>query len=201
MNNTIRAGRISGDPAKGLCERICIEVPRVFDGCRESFDNQTFVLELTGISPQAVPPFTFVEATNYGEIVFENVSVVSLTNGRSRISGDIVIPILVTFTDANGDAYTGTSTVRQHREVILRIPERSVVPYRIEVFAAFLSRVGNFVSDTAVSVQACYTYIIKIIVMTDILVPIYGTAVYPDCVECGGNVCNAFLSLPLFAQT
>ena len=81
MNNTIRAGRISGDPAKGLCERICIEVPRVFDGCRESFDNQTFVLELTGISPQAVPPFTFVEATNYGEIVFENVSVVSLTNG------------------------------------------------------------------------------------------------------------------------
>ena len=60
MANTLRAGRITGDPAAGLCERMCIEVKRVFDGCRESVSNQNFTLELNGIPPQAVPPLTFI---------------------------------------------------------------------------------------------------------------------------------------------
>ena len=200
MANTIRAGRITGDPARGLCERICIEVDRVFDGCRETVNNRDYVFALNGIPAQATPPFTFVEATNYGETTTENVSVTQVANGRSRIECDIVIPILVTFSDAQNVSYTATSTLRLHRDFVLRVPERSIVPYSLRIFAAFLSRIGNFISDTAVSVAGCYTLVIKIIVPTDILVPTYGTCVYPACIECGGSTCNAFLSLPLFPE-
>ena len=198
MANTFRAGRIAGDPTRGLCERICIEAARVFDGCRETVNNQNYVLELNGIPPQAVAPFTFIEAVNYGETLIENVSVVSLDSGKSRVSGDIIIPVIVTFTDSLSNAYTAASTIRFHRDFVLNIPNRSIVPYKLEVFAAFISRIGNFIGENAVSVSGCYTLVVKVIVMTDILVPIYGNCVYPDCVECGRGVCNEFTSLPLF---
>ncbi|WP_251617365.1 hypothetical protein [Pumilibacter muris] len=197
MANTLRAGAITGSPTAGLCERMCIEVKRVFDGCKEVFNNQSYVLELAGIPPQATPPFTFVEAVNYGATAFENVSVSSLENGKARISGDVVVPILVTFTDANGNAYTATSSLRLHRDVVLSVPAPTIAPYTIEVFSAFVSRIGSFISNEAVSVSACLVLIIKVIVIADILVPTYGNCVYPECVDCG-DICNEFLSLPLF---
>ncbi len=197
MANTLRAGTITGSPTAGLCERMCIEVKRVYDGCKEVFNNQSYVLELTGIPPQAASPFTFVEAVNYGTTAFENVSVTSLENGRARISGDVVIPVLVTFTDAHGSAYTATSTLRLHRDTVLSVPAPTIAPYTVEVFSAFVSRIGSFISDGSVSVSACLVLIIKVIVIADILVPTYGNCVYPECVDCG-DVCNEFLSLPLF---
>ncbi len=201
MANNIRAGRITGDPIRGLCERICIEVDRVFDGCRETVNNQNYVFTLSGISPQATPPFTFTEATGYGETTVENVSVVQLSNGKSRVEADIVLPIAVTFLDTFGNAYTGTSTLRLHRDFVLRVPTDSIVPYSLRVFSAFLSRIGNFIGDDAVSVAGCYTLVVKVIVRTDILVPSYGNCVYPVCVDCGGEACNEFLSLPLFPRS
>ncbi len=197
MANTIRAGRIRGNPLTGLCERICIEVQRVFDGCRENFNNQSFTLTVAQISAEATPPFTFVEASGSGEAAFENVVTVPLGNGRSRVSGDIVLPVTVTFTDAYNNAYTGVSSFRVHREFVLRLPEQSLVPYRIEVFAVFESLIGSFLSDDTVAGSGCYVYVAKVIVPTDILIPTYGNCVYPGCVDCG-DACNALLSIPLF---
>lgn len=200
MANTIRAGRITGDPTKGLCDRVCIEVNRVFDGCRETANNQTYVFALTGLPPQATPPFTFTHAINYDETRTENVSVTLLDNGKSRIECDVVIPILVTFLDAHGNAYTATSTLRLHRTFVLCVPEPSVVPYTFRVFAAFASDIGNFLSDDSVSVTGCYTLLAKVIVPTDLLVPSYGACVYPTCLDCGENMCNVFTALPLFPE-
>ena len=185
MANTLRAGRITGDPAAGLCERMCIEVKRVFDGCRESVSNQNFTLELNGIPPQAVPPLTLSDEEN-------------LANGKTCFSGEVSIPVIVTFADSLGNRYTATSNVRFFREFALGTPANSIVPYSLEVFVAFLSTIGNFISPAAVSVNACYVLIAKVIVPTDILVPTYGRCVYPDCTDCGENTCNAFLGLPLF---
>ena len=33
MANTKAAGRITGNPMCGLCERVCIEAKKIFDGC------------------------------------------------------------------------------------------------------------------------------------------------------------------------
>lgn len=197
MANTIRAGKIVGDPTDGLCERICIEVPRVFDGCRETRNNQNFLLTLTGVPPQATPPFTFVEAVSYGDATVENESVTSEADNVALFEIDIVIPVLVTFTDVNAVAYTATSSIRLHREYRLRIPDPSIVPYKLKVFAAFVSRIGSFMGNDAVSVSGCYTIVAKIVVMTDILVPTYGVCVYPTCCR-GTDACAEFVSLPLF---
>ncbi len=198
MKNTIRAGRIAGDPTVGLCERICIEVPRVYDGCRDTFDNQTVLFELTDISAQATPPFTFVSAHSYGTAVWENITVTPLDNGRARVAGDVVIPVSVTFTDALGNPYTGKSELRLHKDTVLCVPRRAVVPYEFRVTALFAGQTGNFIGERTVSVTGCYTYVLKVIVPVDILVPTYGYAVYPECTDCGGNACTALLSLPLF---
>ncbi len=198
MANTLRAGRITGDPAAGLCERMCIEVKRVFDGCRESVSNQNFTLELNGIPPQAVPPLTFIRAESHGNAVFTLSDEENLANGKTCFSGEVSIPVIVTFADSLGNRYTATSNVRFFREFALGTPANSIVLYSLEVFVAFLSTIGNFISPAAVSVNACYVLIAKVIVPTDILVPTYGRCVYPDCTDCGENTCNAFLELPLF---
>lgn len=200
MANNLRAGRITGSPTNGLCERICIEVQRVFDGCRESANNRNFTLELSGIPAQATPPFVFIRAESYGDAVFDRVTEEPLENSRACISGELTIPVLVTFSDVYGNRYTATSSIRMRREFVLRIPEQSVVPYSIKLFASFLSTVGTFAGDTSVSVNGCYIIIAKVIVPTDILVPTYGFCVYPECTGCEDRSCNVFFSLPLFPQ-
>ena len=42
--------------------------------------------------------------------------------------------------------------------------------------------------------------IIKVIIETDILVPTYGYAVYPECSECGGG-CSFIMASPVFPDT
>ncbi len=198
MANTLRAGRITGNPATGLCERICIEVNRVFDGCRQSANGVNYVLELNGIPPQAVEPFTFNNAVSNGNSELDSVVQTPLSGNRVRLEATVTIPVLVTFTDVHGNAFTATSTLRIHQNVVLNVPERAIVPYDFKVFAIFASGIGNFISSDAVSVNGCYTLIIKVIVPVDVLVPIYGYAVYPECTDDEGNVCNILGALPLF---
>lgn len=200
MPNTIRAGRIAGDPLRGLCDRVCVQVDRVFDGCRETVNNQNFTLALDGVPPAAVPPFTFVSAEENGVAVTENVTVTRRQNGRACFEVDIVIPVIVTFTDANNAAYTATSSLKLHRSFILRVPNDALTPYRLQVYAIFRSDIGTFTSNTSVAVTACYALVAKVIVPTDLLIPTYGVCVYPACTGCNNDVCSALANLPLFSS-
>lgn len=196
MPNTIKSGRISGNPLDGLCNRICIEVRRVYDGCRENFNNRTYVVSVT-VPPQAVAPFTFVRAESNGQPTVTVMNSILLSSGRTRITANITVPIIVTFTDANQNAFTSLSDIILQREVVLSVPQNTVAPYTLEVFSAFESRIGNFLSDTSVSVTGCLVLIYKIIVISDVLVPTYGNCEYPECNN-RQEVCEAFLSRPLF---
>ena len=195
--NTIRAGRICGDPTDGLNERVCIEVPRVFDGCREQLSSQSFLLPLTDITPAAVPPFTYVRAISFGESTFTVNSIMEGRRGQSCISGEVMIPLLVTFTDANSNGFTARSSITFTHTFSLRLPQDSVEPYTIRCRAAFRSSTGRFINDTTVSVLGCIVLIAKVVVNVDLLVPSYGYCVYPECTGCG-DICTAFLDLPLF---
>lgn len=198
MANTIRAGRIVGNPSDGLCERICIEVRRVFDGCRESADNNTYTFVLSDISAAAIPPFTFVSAYNGGDARFDNVTETALAGGLTRAEGDIVIPVTVSFTDANSDPYTARSELKLHRTFVLNTPDSAVVPYRYSVLAALRSEIGSFTSNDTASITLCYTFVIKVVADVDVMVPSYGYAVYPDCGACDGDICRQLLGVPLF---
>ena len=48
---------------------------------------------------------------------------------------NVDIPITVTYTDANGVAGTGTGTIAVPVDVVLYVPQPSVVPYQVTAFA------------------------------------------------------------------
>lgn len=197
--NTIRAGRIDGDPLKGLCERVCIEVTRVFDGCREAFSSQSFVLTLTDIPVTAVLPFTYVRAESYGESTFTVSGITDGQGGRSNVRGEVNIPLLVTFTDSSGSAFTARSNLSFTQTFSLSLPQDSLTPYTIEVRAAFRSTSGQFLGSNTVSIIGSAVLIAKVVGRVDLLVPSYGYAVYPDCSgACGRENDTAFADLPLF---
>lgn len=196
--NTIRAGRITGNPLNGLCERVCIEVPVVFDGCVSRDQSLSVQLILTNITPGMVYPFTYISAVSYGVATLENQVVTSLDNNRIRIVGDVVIPVIVTFTDATGRTGTGRSSVALRKDIILRTPTRSLVPYRISVTANLASQIGNFINETTVNILCCVVCVIKIVVDADIVIPAYGYSVYPSCEDGSEDLCAALMNLPLF---
>ena len=58
MTNTKAAGRIYGNPLCGLCERVCIEVKKVFDGCITRIGNIPYTVALSNFTPGTVQPYT-----------------------------------------------------------------------------------------------------------------------------------------------
>lgn len=196
--NTRKAGPICGNPLNGLCERVCIEVKKVFDGCMSRFADLSFSAELTNFTPGTVAPFTFISARSTGTSTINNLTLTPVDNRRNRAEMDISFPVTVYYTDANGVAGTATTTITLHRDILLTLPADSVVPYTIEAITNLVSTIGSFTSPTTVTFQCCILQIVKVTVIVDILVPTYGYCEYPDCTEYAGEVCENLFNTPLF---
>ena len=195
--NTIRAGRICGNPLTGLCERVVIEANRVFDGCVTRLSSKTFVLPLSDQTPGLTPPFTYISADSSGPAVFENVRITPLSERRSRIRGDVVIPVIVRYTDSRGRPGAGFSSVMVQIDVVLNTPAPSLVPFKVKTQAVLASDIGSFINEHTVTIVSCIVIITKVVVPTDIVVPSYGRSVYPECNEVE-DFCSRLLNLPLF---
>lgn len=190
MTNTKCSGKIDGNALAGLDERFCIEVPRVFDGCVSKYNNVAFAFSVDAIPTDAVAPFTFVNACSNGDATMRDLRTIPLGNGCSRVASDVRIPLIVNFKDSLGKCYSGTASIVIFRDMMLKIPYNSLSPYQIKVAVNFISSIGSFISSDTVSIQACYIIVMKVIVMTDILVPSYGFCVYPECNNLSGDECN-----------
>lgn len=198
MANTVAAGRIVGSPLKGLCERVCIEVKRVLDGCMTRVQNQTFVLRLSAVPAVAVPPFTYAGCNSCGSTTFINTVLYPQAGVTTRVSGDAVLPVTVAFTDSVGNNFCVAATLTIHRDICLRLPSDRFMPFSLEAEAQFVSEIGSFLTDDTVSVTGCYVIINKVTVRVDMLVPSYGYCVYPECTSCGEDACNNIMTLPIF---
>lgn len=196
--NTKKAGAICGNPLNGLCERVCIEVNKVFDGCITRFTDQTYTATLTGFTEGTVAPFTFVSARSSGESVISDFVATPIDGRRSRVEMNVTIPITVAYTDANGREGTATSSITVSRDIVLKLPSDSIVPYSLKAISNLVSTIGSFTSDETVSFRVCIVQIIKVVVPVDILVPSYGYAEYPTCVEYEGEVCEGLFNVPIF---
>jgi len=196
-NNPIRAGRICGNPLTGLCERVVIEVPRVFDGSVSRYRNKTFMLEVS-VDSAIMSPYTFVSCESYGEVNFVNVVTTPLGATRTRIVGELQIPVSVRFKDANGSIHATNSIAVLARDIVLNTPASSIVPYAISNQAKLACDVGTFLSDTSVNIVACLVVLTKIIVCTDIVVPSYGRSVYPEIDEGLDSACDRVFNLEIF---
>ena len=195
-------GQINGNPLNGLCEKVCIQVKKVFDACMQQTQLTDIVLNLTNFTPaNPTYPLTFISAkstVSQGTISNLLIDPLPERQGSARVKADVTIPISVAYTDANGVSGSGTTTITVPVDVILFVPQPSIVPFRIEAFGASSSPIGQYVGNTTFSITACITVILRVVVEAEILVPSYGYCSPPTCQEFTQDVCQGNAELPIF---
>ncbi|MFA5757795.1 MAG: hypothetical protein WCX32_01685 [Clostridia bacterium] len=195
-------GPIAGNPLSGICERVCIETKKVFDACLSQIQENNLLVTVTNQTPPApVTPLTFVSARSTSTVAtISNLSVERFEDrpNFARVTLTATIPIEVTYTDANGVEGTGTSTVSITKDIVLYVPQASIIPYEIEGIGVLISTTGSYVSGSQFSINACITLIIKVVAESNLLIPSYGYAAVPPCQDYTQEVCPGLFELPLY---
>ena len=206
----------SNEILSGLNERVCIQVQRVYDSClyQEQLSEQRITLVSYGLVPcgcdqnadactQPVMPITFESCrSTTTEGTIRNLSVERLCDRPcfARVKGQIDVPIDILFSDANGREYIGRGVVTVDRDVLLSVPDESIVPYTIEAMVSAICVSGTYVGNNIFELEVCVTVVLKVLAKVEMLVPSYGFCEVPPCEEFASQVCDEFFSLPLFPQ-
>lgn len=194
-------GRISGNPLNGLCDKVCIQVKKVFDACmRQAQEDAT--VTLTSTTPaNPTYPLTFVSARNtqtLATVTSLQVDPLPDRQNCSRVQITYSVPVEVVYTDANGVEGKGVANASFSQDVILYVPAPSIMPYEVEAIVSVVSPEGTYVSGNTFDVTFCTTSIIKVVMTVELLIPAYGYATIPPCQEYTQEVCSGFFELPLF---
>ena len=200
----------------GLNERVCIQVQRVYDSClyQEQLSEQRVTLVSYGLVPgtngeanaectQPVMPIRFESCrSTTTEGTIRNLSVERLCDRPcfARVKGQIDLPIDILFTDAACREYIGRGVVTVDRDVLLSVPDESIVPYNIEAMVSAICVSGTYVGNNVFELEVCVTVVLKVLAKVEMLVPSYGFCEVPPCEEFADSVCDEFFSLPLFPQ-
>ncbi|MBR5388846.1 MAG: hypothetical protein IK147_05250 [Clostridia bacterium] len=197
-------GPISGNPLNGLCEKVCVQVKKVFDACMQQSQLNGIVLNITDLDPSDVTyPLTFVSAkssASHGTISNLLVEPLPERPNSARVKADITIPVTVAYTDANGVEGVATSSVTVTKDVILNIPAASIMPYSVESVVSLVSTLGTYTAENQFTIDCCVSIILKIVMEVELLVPSYGYTPIPPCQEYTQEVCAGFFELPMYPQ-
>ena len=195
-------GRITGNPMNGLCERVVIQAQKVFDACIRQTQEEGITLALTGFNPEnPVYPLTFLSArstTNQGTVT--NIKIDRLPDRQrfARVQATVTVPMEVVYTDANGVQGTAQSSVSVDQDIIMNIPEPSIIPFTVDAVVSIVAPEGIYVEGPTFTVTCCITMIMKIVMPVELLVPSYGYATIPPCQEYTQEVCSGFFDLPVY---
>ena len=148
-----------------------------------------------------VPPITFESCrSSTTEAAIRNLSVERLCDRPcfARVRCTVDVPIDVLFVDSRCVEYIGKGVVSVDRDVLLSIPDESIVPYTQEAMASAICVSGCFVGNNQFKMTVCVTIVLKVLADVEILVPSYGYCAIPPAEEFADSVCEEFFSLPLF---
>ncbi len=195
--------QITGNALNGLCEKVCVQAKKVFDACIKQTQEEGIVLTLTDFTPEnPTYPLTFVSAkSTTTKATITSLQVDRLTDrpNFARVQVTMTVPMEVLYTDANGVEGRATSSTTLTSDVILFVPEPSIIPYYVEASVSIIAPEGVFDAETnSFTVSCCVTVILKIVMEVELLVPSYGYATIPPCQEYTQEVCSGFFELPLF---
>ena len=198
-------GPINGNPVNCLCEKVCLQAQRVFDACIKQGQNSGIVLTLTDPVPaNPTYPLTFISArstTSVGTVSAFQVDRLPDRAGCARVQATVNIPVEVVYTDANGTEGKANAVVTVNEDVILYVPQPSIMPYEVQCVVSAVAPEGSFnAQDNTFVVDMCITVILKIVINVDLLVPSYGYCVIPPAQEYTQEVCAGFFELPLYPQ-
>ena len=197
-------GPINGNPMNGLCEKVCIEAKKVFDACMQQSQLTDILLPITNLTPASPTyPLTFISAkstVSQGTVTNLLIEPLAERPNCARVRADIVIPVSVAYTDANGVEGVATSSVTVTKDVILNIPSASIMPYTVEALVSLVSTQGTYTGENQFTIDACVSIILKIVMEVELLIPSYGYAQIPPCQEYTQEVCAGFFELPMYPE-
>lgn len=148
-----------------------------------------------------MPPITFESCrSSTTEASIRNLSVERLCDRPcfARVRCTVDVPIDILFVDSRNIEYIGKGVVSVDRDVLLSIPDESIVPYTLEAMASAICVSGCFIGSNQFKMTVCVTIILKVLADVEILVPSYGFCSIPPAEEFADSVCEEFFSLPLF---
>jgi hypothetical protein len=195
-------GPLTGNPLIGLCEKACISTKKVFDLCLKQMQEnnvQVTAFDFTPANP--VFPLTFVSTSNDPDLTtISNLTVNRLDDKPcfARVTCDVNIPLTISYTDANGVSGTARAKLVVNEDVVLYVPQPSMIPTTIEATASLISPDGEFVGGNVFCLDFCLSILLKVSVNAEILVPTYGYCPVPHCQDFTQDACGGFFDLPLF---
>lgn len=198
-------GAINGNPLNGMSERVCVQTQRVFDACIKQGQSEGLVLTLTDFTPEnPTYPLTFISArSSSSQGTVSNLQIDRLPDkvNCARVQATVTIPVEVIYTDADGVEGKAKSQIAVPQDVILFVPQPSIMPFEIQSVVSAVSPEGVFNStDNTFTIDSCITVILKVIINVDLLLPSYGYCVIPPAQEYTQEVCAGFFELPLYPQ-
>ncbi|MCI7003306.1 MAG: hypothetical protein MR904_03075 [Clostridia bacterium] len=202
-NNPNRPGPICGNPTAGLCEKVLIEVDKVFDAALLQTTETGIVLTTTNYTPaNPTLPLTYVstESDPANPATIGDVTITRLTDrpNFATVTGNVTVPVIVTYRDANGILGTATSSITYPINAMLYVPQPSLNPIRIEVSAQFRSQIGTYTAENTFTVTGCLQIIIKVLSKVILLIPSYGYPVIPPVQVGQASVCPGIFEQPIF---
>ena len=195
-------GPINGNPMNGLCEKVCIQANKVFDACIKQVTDEGVLLKVSGYVPSHPKlPLTFISAKNISSKGLMEDLVITRLEDRpkfARIQCMVDIPIEVIYVDSDGVEGKGTSVLSIPEDIILHVPEPSIIPYEVRAITGAVCPEGTYTGEMDFMTTACITVIMEVVVEAQLLVPCYGYCPIPPCQEFNQEVCATFFELPLF---
>ncbi|MGI6188363.1 MAG: hypothetical protein GX041_07945 [Clostridiales bacterium] len=206
QGNELSPARIGFDGCRKIIEKVCIQVNKVYDACLQQEtlnDVRIIVKDVKGHWSDFVPPFTLLSCRSTsvkGKLIGTQITRLPDRPNFARVQTKVEIPVEVVFEDANNKKGSGNSIITVPKDVILFVPDESVIPFQLESTVNAICVSGKAVSGDMLrfDVDVCVTIILKIVAKVELLVPSFGFCQIPPCEEFAENVCEEFFRLPLF---
>ena len=119
----------------------------------------------------------------------------------ARVKCTVDVPIDVLFVDQRCQEWMGQATIKVDKDVLLCIPDDSVIPFTLESLVSAICVSGTYIGSCTFEITVCVTVVLKVLAEVDIMVPTYGFCEIPPSEEFAENICDEFFSLPLFPQS
>ncbi len=201
-NNERIPGPIHGNALNGLCEKVCLQVKKVFDACMRQTTEENVLVTLTDLTPaNPAYPLTFVSGrSTVSRGIISNLVIDPIEDRQnlSRLRANIGLPIEIAYIDSEGVAGSGTAVITVPVDIVIGTPEPAIIPYTVEAVVGAVLPEGIYASENSFTVTACTTIVIKTETEVELLVPTYGYCYIPPCQEFSQDVCAGFFELPLF---